>query len=99
MEKIFTIQVYYFGTIQPSTNDNNFHYSFSFVFRKIFFLVGVFGLYHGLIFLPVALSLFGPSDSNAAVADQPSDSSESAGQRQQAANRSEPTVKLEVTPQ
>ena len=30
-------------------------------FFKIFFLVVTFGLYHGLVFLPVLLSLFGPS--------------------------------------
>lgn len=30
-------------------------------FFKIFFLVVTFGLYHGLVFLPVILSLFGPS--------------------------------------
>lgn len=29
-------------------------------FFKVFFLVVVFGLFHGLIFLPVVLSLFGP---------------------------------------
>ena len=31
------------------------------VFFKIFFLVVVFGLYHGLVFLPVILSFIGPS--------------------------------------
>ena len=31
------------------------------VFFKIFFLVVVFGLYYGLVFLPVVLSLIGPS--------------------------------------
>ena len=31
------------------------------VFFKIFFLVVVFGLYHGLIFLPVVMSLIGPA--------------------------------------
>ena len=30
------------------------------VFFKIFFLVVVFGLYHGLVFLPVVLSFLGP---------------------------------------
>ena len=30
------------------------------VFFKIFFLVVVFGLFHGLVFLPVVLSLIGP---------------------------------------
>ncbi len=32
-------------------------------FFKIFFLVVVFGLYHGLVFLPVILSFIGPSSS------------------------------------
>jgi len=31
-------------------------------FFKIFFLVVVFGLFHGLVFLPVVLSLIGPSE-------------------------------------
>jgi predicted RND superfamily exporter protein len=35
--------------------------SFAFkVFLKIFFLISVFGLYHGLVFLPVILSLVDP---------------------------------------
>ena len=33
------------------------------VFFKIFFLVVVFGLYHGLVFLPIVLSLIGPLSS------------------------------------
>ena len=39
-------------------------FSVSFVFWtffQIFFLVSMFGLFHGLIYLPVVLSLFGPS--------------------------------------
>ena len=39
-----------------------FSNSFAFkIFFKIFFLVVMFGLYHGLVFLPVVLSLIGPS--------------------------------------
>ena len=39
--------------------------SFAFtVFFKVFFLISVFGLYHGLVFLPVFLSIFGMSQSN-----------------------------------
>ena len=39
--------------------------SFAFtVFFKVFFLISVFGLYHGLVFLPVFLSIFGMSRSN-----------------------------------
>ena len=34
-------------------------------FFKIFFLVVMFGLYQGLVVLPVVLSLFGPSSSSA----------------------------------
>lgn len=36
--------------------------SFAFtIFFKVFFLVVVFGLYHGLVFLPVLLSFIGPA--------------------------------------
>ena len=37
------------------------------VFFKIFFLVVVFGLFHGLVFLPVVLSLIGPSPTATAL--------------------------------
>ena len=39
-------------------------------FFKIFFLVVVFGLYHGLVFLPVVLSLIGPSPIKSAHANK-----------------------------
>ena len=32
------------------------------VFFKVFFLISVFGLYHGLVFLPIFLSMFGISE-------------------------------------
>ena len=39
--------------------------SFAFsVFFKVFCLISVYGLYHGLVFLPVFLSIFGMSQSN-----------------------------------
>jgi len=41
-------------------------FSSSYIFKtffKIFFLVVVFGLYHGLVYLPVLLSLIGPKTS------------------------------------
>ena len=39
-----------------------FSQSFAFtIFFKVFFLVVVFGLYHGLVFLPVVLSVIGPA--------------------------------------
>ena len=36
-------------------------------FFKVFFLVVSFGLYHGLVVLPVFLSLFGPKSHNAQI--------------------------------
>ena len=45
-------------------------YVFS-TFFKIFFLIVVFGLYHGLVFLPVILSLVGPAPANHGVSPEP----------------------------
>merc|ERR1719312_2011775 len=39
-------------------------------FFKIFFLVVVFGLYNGLVFLPIILSIMGPSSYNAEEAQE-----------------------------
>ena len=40
-------------------------------FFKVFFLVVSFGLFHGLIFLPVVLSLIGPKSQHLDIADEP----------------------------
>lgn len=37
---------------------------------KVFFLVVSFGLFHGLIFLPVVLSLIGPKSQHLDIADE-----------------------------
>ena len=42
-------------------------------FFKVFFLVVSFGLFHGLIFLPVVLSLIGPKSQHLDIADEPED--------------------------
>ena len=40
-------------------------------FFKVFFLVVNFGLFHGLVFLPVLLSLIGPKSQHLEIADEP----------------------------
>ena len=44
------------------------------IFFKIFFLVVIFGLYHGLVFLPCLLSFIGPSSITDAIEDHGSNS-------------------------
>ncbi|XP_071522307.1 patched domain-containing protein 3-like [Panulirus ornatus] len=73
------------GTIGPAVLNGGFSTFLSFVFLanstshvflsffKIFFAVCVYGLYHGLVFLPVLLSLLGPAP-YATVAPSPTTS-------------------------
>ena len=78
---------------------------------QIFFLVVLFGLFHGLIFLPVALSLFGPperddldstSETSSTTAAPPSSSSDNSSpglseKLSRHRRKSEPVVVLKVT--
>jgi uncharacterized membrane protein YdfJ with MMPL/SSD domain len=75
-------------------------------FFKIFFLVVTFGLYHGLVFLPVVLSLIGPlpavRHSYAAVemyavgsGDEPTVTTSPSNQSENGRKREDNSIKLE----